>query len=841
MKNGVVNDYFANDSFANDHAVKRRNPVRFIIGFVVMLTLLCSQSLLASAASIESLSLLSGGASQSLRIGMDAAIEYNVFNLQGPNRVVLSFPAAKLSDKVIQVNGSGGVENIVPIQDSNGVRIEIGLAAGTSYEIAEKGNDLLLTFTSKVDAGAGAYGDGAAGAILQDIEVRDHGGVTELVLRGQHMDANLNALVTNNGSTMVLDFWGGKSKLAKEYYTYSSQRVNDVSIGTAEGRTRLVVSLRSGTGDKHQIDAKPNEMVVRFGQIKPLAKSGGMLVEAVDFQPDDRIAHLVVRTDSPNPIINLQEEDGKIVLDVKHAGLAVGQERTQDVRAFPGPVEQIDSYVLGKDVRIVARLREKSVVTSYQTGNVLTVTMKPVDMVAQAQADDKVFKNEKIYTGQKVTFNYKDIDIRNALKLIAEMSDVNIIMSDDVNGVLTMRLVDVPWDQALDLILIGKGLGKEKNGNVIRIAPLAVLKADADARKDARKSAEEIAPLETEFITLGYASVNDIRTILEGGTVNRGLASTSAAASSASTAGQGGGASSSSNELKLLSSRGTIMLDERSNTMIITDTRERLSNIKRLIAVIDKPAQQVLIEARIVEASDSFSRDLGVKWGGAYGSGKDRNGITTNQFTHGLTGGAGAGNIVDLGAAVGAGAGGAIGYTLGTFSKALNLNLELSAAEQEGKIKVVSSPRVFTSNLQEALIEEDRQIPFAQTTFAGGVATTATVLKSAKLTLKVTPQITADKRIIMQLVVNKDTPIPNPIPGGDPTIDKKTVVTKLLVKNGETVVLGGIYTQTTSDTINGVPGLMNIPFIGHLFKRKRKTNNRNELLIFITPTVIDEA
>jgi len=829
MKNGFVNDYFANDC-----SVKQRNVARFIAAVVMMVSLLCSHGSLATAASIQSLNLLSGGATQSLRIGMDAAAEYNVFNLQGPNRLVLSFPAATLSDKVAQVNGSGGVENVVPVQDDSGVRIEIGLSADTSYEITEKGNDLLLTFTSKAVAEAGAEG-----AVLQDIEVRDQGGMTELVLRGQHLNANHNALVTNNGSTMVLDFWGGQSKLPKEYYTYSSQRVNDVSIGTAEGRTRLVVSLRSGVGDKHQIDAKPNEMVIRFGQVKPLAKSGGLIVEAVNFQPDDRIAHLVVRTDSPNPIINLQEEDGKIVLDVKQAVLAVGQERTQDVRAFPGPVEQIDSYVVGKDVRIVARLRGKSVVTSYQTGNVLTVTMKPVDMVAQAQADDKVVKSERVYTGQKVTFNYKDIDIRNALKLIAEMSDVNIIMSDDVKGVLTMRLVDVPWDQALDLILIGKGLGKEKNGNVMRIAPLAVLKADADARKDARKSAEEIAPLETEFITLGYASVNDVRTILEGGTVNRVSSGSSTGTGSAQTNQAAG--STSSNELKLLSSRGTIMLDERSNTMIITDTRERLNNIKRLISVIDKPAQQVLVEARIVEASDSFSRDLGVKWGGVYGSGKDRNGNVTNQFTHGLTGGAGAGNIVDLGAAVGAGAGGAIGYTLGTFSKALNLNLELSAAEQEGQIKVVSSPRVFTSNLHEAIIEEDRQIPFAQTTFAGGVATTATVLKSAKLTLKVTPQITADKRIIMQLVVNKDTPIPNPIPGGDPTIDKKTVITKLLVKNGETVVLGGIYTQTTSETINGVPGLMNIPFIGHLFKRKQKTNNRNELLIFITPTIIDET
>jgi len=246
------------------------------------------------------------------------------------------------------------------------------------------------------------------------------------------------------------------------------------------------------------------------------------------------------------------------------------------------------------------------------------------------------------------------------------------------------------------------------------------------------------------------------------------------------------------------------------------------------VAVIDKPTQQVLIEARIVEATDSFSRDLGIRWGGSATK------ALNNGYTH-----TGAG-VVDLGAAVGAGAGGAVGYTLGKIAGNLNLTLELSAAEQVGDIKVVSSPRVFTSNLQEALIEQDRQIPFQSSTFSGGVTTITTTLVSAKLALKVTPQITADNRIIMELVVNKDTPIDNPLPGGAPSIDKKQVVTKLLVQNGETVVLGGIYSQTTSDTISGVPGFMDIPLIGHLFKRKQKSDNRNELLIFITPTIIGD-
>lgn len=790
----------------------------------MLLTCLLAPQL--QAATLQGLNLLADGSRQSLRISLDEAIEYQVFNLEGPARLVLQFPHSSMGADVVAMKGQGEVEMITPTQDADGVRVEIAMAPGATYAITEKAADLLLTFTAKQ-----AADDQAAGAQLQDIEVRDQGGVTELVLRGQHMDANHNALVTNDGSTMVVDFWGGRSMLPKEYYNYSSPRVNDVTVGAADGRLRLVMNLRAGSGDSHQIDADNNQMVIRFGAVAARPKDGAVVVEAVDFQPDDRIAHLVIRTDSANPVINLQEEDGKVVLDLKKARLASGQERSQDVRAFPGPVEQIDSYAVDSDVRIVTRLRQKSVVSSYQNGNVLTVTMKPQDLVTASRSGHEVAASEKIYSGQKVTFNYKDIDIRNALKLISEMSDFNIIMSDDVKGVLTMRLVDVPWDQALDIILAAKGLGKEQSGNVIRIAPLQVLNDDASARKQAVQSAEDIAPLETEFITLGYASVNDVKTIMEGGSVKTSVTSTGTAAAAGAAGDTGGTSTTTSSELKLLSDRGVIMLDERSNTMIITDTRERLNNIKRLIAVIDKPMQQVMVEARIVEATDTFSRDLGVKWGGTATR-------TAGNVTQALTGKGLGTNVVDLGAAVGAGSGGAIGYTLGTLNGALNLNLELSAAEQEGQIKVVSSPRVFTSNLQEALIEQEQQIPFTVTTVSAAGTTTASELKSAKLTLKVTPQITADKRIIMQLVVNKDTPIANPIAGGPATIDKKQILTKLLVKNGETVVLGGIYSQTTSDQVNGVPGLQNVPFIGNFFKRKQKVNNRNELLIFITPTII---
>jgi type IV pilus assembly protein PilQ len=794
------------------------------VAFTMILSLFASH---AVAATIESLNLVSDKSGQSLNIGLDAPVDYQVFDLEGPSRLILSFPGATLAKGISSIQGEDSVNKISPTQDSNSARLEIGLSQGVKYNITEQGNNLLISFSPQARPQSNTKG-----AELVDIQVRERGGSTELILRGNHLDANYNTLVTNEGKTMVLDFWGGKSRLPKEHFSYTAKRINAVTLGSEEGRLRLVVSLTSGTDDNHQIVADVNQMIVRFGKSAAKAQAGSLLVEAIDFQPDDRIANLVIRTNDTDPIINLQEKNGNIIIDLKHARLAEGQERSQDVRAFSGPVKQIDSYVINKDVRIVARLRQKAIVSSYQTGNVLTVTLKPKDLVS-AQSDEEVIRDEIIYSGQKVTFNYKDIDIRNALKLIAEMSDVNIIMSDDVTGLLTMRLVDVPWDQALDLILTSKGLGKTYAGNVMRIAPLKVLQEDAEARRATQKSIEEVAPLETEFIQLGYASVNDVSTILKGESVSEGSAAQGAA-------GQSGGGSSSQASgggiggeggLKLLSERGSILLDERSNTMIITDTRERLNNIKRLVAVIDKPMKQVLIEARIVEATDTFSRNLGIKWGGSY---NDPGGLN-NKFTHQVNGAAAGTNIVDLGVAV-VDSGGAIGYSLGTLSGALNLNLELSAAEANSDIKIISSPRLITENNQDAYIKQGTKVPIV----TPGTTTEppTTELEDALLELRVTPQITADNNVILEIFITKDAPV---TVGGLTGISTKEIKTKVLLESSETIVLGGIYTREDNIADDGVPGFKDIPILGWLFKKNIKKDNRSELLIFLTPQVIEQA
>ncbi len=768
-----------------------------------------------------------GGAVRATLV-FDAPARYRLYQLDGPPRVVVIAPGASVAQGLgPDLGGMGFVKAVRAARTDAGARVELALDRRVQARAKPESNRLVLVLAPESGASPQAAPRRAeapkAGAVIKDLAVRDREGVSELVVMGDHLDVNHNAFLTPDGKRLILDFWGAKLALARRHYSFPSQFVAAVDAGERDGRVRLVVDLPSTAPATYQLEPGANRFVVRFGRQVARAAKQAVTVEEVRFQPEDRIARVTIRTDKPSPVIDVRRKKDMVVMDVQKARLAPGQERTLDVSAFPGPVKQVDVYQLGDRVRVVARLRERAEVSAFQSGNAATVSFVPQDLATARRGEEGGAPSP--YRGQKVSFNFKDIDIRNALALIAEMSGLNIIMSDDVKGKLTMRLENVPWDQALDLILAAKGLGKEQVGNVVRIAPLEVIQADAEARRKAQESAEQAEPLYTEFIELSYASVNDVKKILEGGSLQQagGKGSAKKGGKAMPTpAGKGG--------IKLLSKRGSILMDERSNTLIVTDTRERLDNIKRLIKWLDRPMQQVLIEARIVEASEDFSRDLGVQWGGSYND-------ATRQFTHSVSGSLGGNTIVDVPSQrplLG------LQYQLGTLSNVLNLGLTLTAAESEGKAKVLSNPRVLTSNLQEAIIEQDVQIPYASTTFSGGVPTVSTQLQSAKLTLKVKPQITAERSIIMDLEIHRDQPRANSlIPGGDPILDKKQLKTKLLVQNGETVVLGGIYTQRTSNTVSGVPLLSKIPLLGALFRRHEKSDRRNELLVFITPTIVE--
>ena len=793
----------------------KSNFLRYLAS-VCLLLITLGTGFAAQAAQITNITVLDSKDGDVLRIDSDGILNYQVFDLDGPPRLVLSFPKATLSDHVEALKLSGdGVTRVYPVSDKGAVRIEVSLSKVLAYNIKESKNTILVRFAGvkvKQKAHAGTH------AVLEDIEVRDRGSVTELVLRGEHMDANHNAFMTEGNNQLILDFWGATSRLKKTNFQYATQRIGSVLVGQADDRVRLVVKLLPSSDMHQQVDANAGELIVRLGRVTAKKKAGVLEVESVDFKPDDRIAHVMIRTDGTDPVISVREQDDHVVIDVKKSKLLAGQERSQDVSAFPGPVRQIDTYQLANQVRIVTRLREKVSVTSFQQGNVFTINFEPEDLVLARMNTGE--RDNFAYTGQKVTFDFKDIDIKNALKLIAEMSDLNIIMSDDVTGTLTMRLVDVPWDQALELILSAKGLGKQQSGNVMRIAPVAVLSEEYKARLEERNGVERLEPILTEFLHLNYSKVDKFKALLESASSNKNTA--------------GSAKDKAKSNIGLLTARGSIMIDDRTNTIIINDTQDAINNIKRLVKKIDLPVKQVLIESRIVEATTDFTRNLGVRWGGNFKSSNGSLGVGSN-VANARAGGAPGGFLVDLPAAAIAGATTpTIGLSFGALSKVFNLDLALSAAELNGDTHIISNPRVVTTNLKEATIKQGVSIAVV----TPGTTTTpaTTTYKDALLSLIVVPQITNDNSVIMDIKVNKDSPT-----GTGANVDTKSISTNIHIKSGETIVIGGVYTQDKRNTTNGVPGLSSIPVLGWLFKNNSKVSSRKELLIFITPKILNSS
>ncbi len=803
---------------------------------VLLLLTIVLLPLCASASEVQQISIEDTSKGDVLHIKMDEPLEYQVFDLDGPPRLVLTFPGADMDSGVMPLKNIGkGVSSVYPVKNKDGVRVEISMSQMLHYSIDEEKNGLAIRFDSPLKTG----GHQTNTAVIKDIEVQDRGSATELILRGDNMNANHNEFMTENKKQMIIDYWGASSQLIKENFKYATQRIKSVTVGQAKDRVRLVVTLLPTSNMQQQVEASANQLVLRIGKIGVKRKASVAHVENVSFKPEDRIAHLIVRTDVTNPVVDIHQKDDNIIIDMKKAQLMPGQERSQDVSAFPGPLKQVDSYPVDDSVRIVARLRDKVQVTSFQQGNILTINFEPEDMALARKGSSS--KEEFAYTGQKVSFDFKDIDIRNALKLIAEMSDLNIIMSDDVKGTLTMRLIDVPWDQALDLILTARGLGQEKTGNVLRIAPIEVLRSEYQAKLEARQGSQQLEPLITEFITLSYTKVADVKKMLEGASANASKGGSTTTGAAGDTGGGATAGASAETSIGILSPRGSFLIDERTNTLIVKDTESAINNIKRLIATIDKPVQQVLIEARIVEATDSFTRDLGVSWGGAYTQRGGKNflnvspvGTSLNNGTV-LMNGTGTlqhGMMVDLPAAIGAGLGGGVGLSIGSLSGKI-LDLQLSAAELDNKVKIISNPRISTTNLKPAYIKQGVKVGVTTPGTANSPPTTTLV--DALLQLQVTPQITADNGVIMDVVVSKNTPTTFNNTTG---IDTKEVSTNIYMKNGETVVIGGVYTRDQTNTTNGVPALSRLPLLGWLFKKNYKQDNRTELLIFMTPKIM---
>src|SRR5512138_2127834 len=612
--------------------------------------------------------------------------------------------------------------------------------------------------------------------------------------------------------------------------------VDTVNVAEANGRTRVVLNVDSLA--PYETEVRGNTIVVTVGSgarvaatsgesaaattaaAAPAARApsgtGANTVRNIDFRRgSDGSGRIIVELSNPRVPADLRQEGGRIVVNFAKTGLPEALMQRLDVTDFATPVSTVDAVRVADGARLVIAASGDYEQLAYQSENVYTIEIKPVVKLPPELQD------QREYTGERLTLNFQDIETRAVLQLLADTSGQNMVISDSVGGNVTLRLQNVPWDQALDM---------RRDGNVMYIAPAAEIAARERELLSARAQAQELAPLRTEYLQVNYAKASDLAALIKSGANN-----------------------------SLLSERGSVAIDERTNTLLLQDTSERLADIRRLVSTLDIPVRQVQIEARIVIVNDDFSRDLGVRFG------------TQIALDHGSSRGdgiIGGGNYIipDDGVAIDDTPGNsnnppgwAMGGPLDRYMVNLPVNnpagrfaltllgtdylvdLELSAAQEEGRGEIISSPRLVTANQREATIEQGVEIPYQESASSGA---TTTQFKKAVLSLKVTPQITPDNRVILDLTVSKDSVgelVPSATGGFVPSIDTREIVTQVLVNDGQTVVLGGILETERRNAENKVPLLGDVPVLGRLFKQTSTSDDKRELLIFVTPRILREG
>ncbi len=693
----------------------------------------------------------------------------------------------------------------------------------------------------------GATASAQEGNRLQDIQVQSLPGQrVELKLIMSDTAPEPLSFTIEDPARIALDLPDTALGLTSRRRDVNLGPLDTVLTAEANGRTRVVLNL--GSMVEYQTRRSGNTLIVTLGdgaeysadttqfasapsattESRSYAAPGARAISSVDFRRTrDGGGRVVISLTDPSTPVDIRQEGGRVVAIFKDTSLPAELMRRLDVMDFATPVTTIDTLRTNLDTRIVISADGKYEQLAYQSDNEFTIEVNPA--AEKGAEESSLFSETKEYEGQRLTLNFQDIETRAVLQLLAETSGKNIVVSDTVQGNVTLRLRNVPWDQALDIVMTTKGLDMRQNGNVIMVAPAEEIAARETADLEAKLAISELEPLYSEFLQVNYAKATDLATLI--------------------TASSGGS--------PMLSERGSVGVDDRTNTLLVQDTAEILQDIRRLVRTLDIPIKQVLIESRIVVVNDDFNRDLGVRLG-----------ITTDNIgsrdllvTTGT--GQGANDFVDsiaesfndptgdtpifypsqndrynvnLPIADAAGR-----FSLALVKSDILVDLELSALEAEGRGEIVSTPRVITANQKEATIKQGVEIPYQQSASSGA---TTIQFKEAVLELVVTPQITPDNNIIMDLRVSKDNVgeiiSTGGLGGTVPSIDTRSVETQVLVADGQTVVLGGIYETERRETIKKVPFLGDIPVAGALFRSKQRTDNKAELLIFVTPRILEE-
>ena len=726
---------------------------------------------------------------------------------------------------------------------------------------------------------------GLASAATQvtDIEFASlQGDQFEIRLQFSEQPPEANAYEIGNPARLVVDFPGVESSLPQKKYALGFENANEAVIISDGSRTRLIVNLNQSI--PFEIDSENNSVTVRAGagtgikdavssQSDSLAvvpqvsgalgsantatakefKRNALAVTDVDFRRgEDGSGSIVIGLSKPSVNVDIDRSNHQIQLSFYQTELPDQFDRRLDVVDFATPVKTIDSKQEGTTTTVTIDASGQYDYLAYQADGQYVVNIKPLTD-AEVEEQSKKFA----FNGERLTLDFQDIEVRSVLQIIAEFTSLNLVASDTVTGNITLWLDDVPWDQALEIILKAKGLDKRQEGNVLMVAPAAEIAEQERLQVEANKQLQELAPLETTFVRIKYADAAEIFELFTASRSDEGQSSSGSREDNATTT--------------ILSERGSAIVDERTNTIILTDTEDKINAFKRLIDEIDVPIKQVLIEARIVIANTDFKKELGVTWGlagidklaggtigSAFGdktlgfSGRrsgltpgagvketftysadeietDDDGITT--YTRNFDIGLGDSLAVDLGVDNPTGS-----FSLGYLTDNFLIDLELSALESDGFGEIVSQPKVLTGDKQQAVIKSGTEIAYQKATSSGA---TSIEFKEAVLQLEVTPQITPDNRIIMDLLVSQDS-VGAFTPTGEPSIDITQIETQALVGNGQTLVLGGIFQTEEVNGTDKVPLLGDLPFLGKLFRNDLRNIEKREILIFITPKIIDD-
>jgi type IV pilus assembly protein PilQ len=669
-------------------------------------------------------------------------------------------------------------------------------------------------------ASAAAYSQEASRNLLESINTTAQQG-GKIVIRAnfkQPLTVLPAAFTVTNPARIALDLPNTSNGLGKSTVEVGEGAVRSISVVEVANRTRMVVNLSQTLNYTAVLDGsalvltvdsalqgvlKDSPQTAKFAEPTPLAGLQRQSIRDVDFRRGTNgEGRVVVDLSSANTGIDIRQQGKSVIVDFLNTSVPRNLVRRLDVLDFATPVKTVDVVGQGGSARMLIEPKGNWEYSAYQTDTQFIVEIKPV------KEDPNKLVQGTGYNGEKLTLNFQAVEVRALLQVIADFTGLNIVASDTVGGNLTLRLKDVPWDQALDIILQAKNLAKRKNGNVVLIAPADELATKDKLALEALQQIGELEPTRTESFVLSYAKAADVQALISG------------------------------KDQKLLSKRGSATVDSRTNTLFVQDSPARLEEVRRLVSQLDIPVRQVQIEARIVIADDRFSRQLGARFGASAG-------LTSNGRNVGIGASVGNTNAIATGTQPSpndfnvnlpvAGAAGTLAMTFLNLGNGNVVNLELSALEADSRGKVVSSPRLITADKRKATILQGEEIGYLTQAASGG-ATVA--FKQAVLSLEVTPQITPDDKIILELIVKKDSR--GQVFAGIPSIDRKEISTQILVDNGDTAVLGGVYEQTTSTNVDKVPLLGDIPFVGNLFKRTDKVDNKTELLIFITPRIIKD-